>query len=98
MIYVLAPLKANPGRAGDILAAATCLIEETRKEKGCLSYDLFRKTDDDDMLIFVETWESREDLEAHFSAPHIKAFGTAIAGLVAEGRIEVIHPARTEIV
>ena len=37
-------------------------------------------------------------LQAHFETAHIAAFGKATAGLLAETRVEVVHPEKVEIV
>lgn len=97
MIHVIAHTQAQPGKGRDIVSLSTVLIAETRKEKGCISYDLYQKPGAPDTLVFVETWESREALEAHFHAPHIRAFSAATSGLKAESRVEIIHPERIEI-
>lgn len=48
------------------------LIEETRKEKGCIEYSLYIDTKNKDSCYMVETWESAEDHEAHTNSEHIK--------------------------
>ena len=96
MVYVIAYLKTHPGKGAEFVSDAVPLIEGTRKEEGCIYYDLFQKPGEPDTLIFVEQWTTREALEAHFGEPHIIAFQKATADLVAEGRIEVIHPEKVE--
>lgn len=46
------------------------LIEETRKEKGCIKYELFEDTNQQDVLTFIEEWESQEDLKNHSNSTH----------------------------
>jgi len=46
------------------------MVAETRKENGCIQYDLLRDNADEAHFVFVETWESQAHLEAHFKAPH----------------------------
>lgn len=97
MIHVIATLTAHPGKADAVVEAAQACIAGTRGEAGCITYDLYRKTDAADGLVFVEVWESREHLQAHFATPHIKAFQAAISGLLAKSVVEVIHPKRVEV-
>lgn len=97
MVYVIAHLKAHAGKGDEVVALAGPLIEATRREAGCISYDLYRKPDDPDMLVFVETWKDRAAVDAHFAEPHLKAFQTAMADLLSEARIEVVHPEKTEV-
>ena len=65
MILVIARLVIRPGSIPHLLGPAKLCIEETRKEEGCISYDLFTSTTEADGLIFVERWESREALSRH---------------------------------
>jgi quinol monooxygenase YgiN len=97
MIYVIAHIKTHPGKGAEVVSDAAPLIEGTRKEAGCIFYDLYQKPGEPDTLVFVEQWRSREALEAHFTEPHIVAFQKATAELVADGRIEVIHSDKFEV-
>lgn len=96
MVYVIAHLKAHAGKGDEVVALAGPLVEATRKEEGCISYDLYRKPDEPDRLVFVETWKSRQDVDAHFAEAHLKAFQAAMADRLAEARIEVVHPEKIE--
>ncbi len=97
MVYVIAHLKAHAGKGDEVVALAAPLIEATRKEEGCISYDLYRKAAEPDTLVFVETWKSRAALDAHFAEPHLKAFQAAMADLLVEARVEVLHPEKVEV-
>ena len=46
------------------------LIAETRKESGCLQYDLFRDIENEGQFVLLERWENAECLEQHLSSPH----------------------------
>ncbi|ASY64007.1 hypothetical protein SJ05684_c25680 [Sinorhizobium sojae CCBAU 05684] len=96
MVYVIAHLKAHAGKGDEVAALAAPLIEATRQEAGCISYDLYRKADKADTLVFVETWASRAAFDAHFAEPHLKAFQAGMADRLAEARIEVVHPEKVE--
>ncbi len=96
MVYVIAHLKAHAGKGDKVVTLAAPLIEATRKEAGCISYELYRKAAEPDTLVFVESWRDRAAVDAHFSEPHLKAFQAAMAELLAEVRIEVIHPEKVE--
>jgi quinol monooxygenase YgiN len=58
--------------------AFTTAQKETRKEKGCLAYDLNRSTDDEALYVIYERWANLDALKAHLKSPHItKLFETA---------------------
>ena len=98
MVYVIAYLTAHAGKCDDVAARAVPLIEATRNEEGCISYDLYRNVSEPDRLVFVETWKSRAAVDAHFAEPHLKAFQAAMADLLAEVRVEVVHPEKVEVI
>ena len=71
MIYVIATLKIRPGTRDAVAAAAQSAIEGTRKEEGCLLYDLHASVTDPERMVFVEQWTDREALAKHLKAPHL---------------------------
>lgn len=60
------------------------LIVPTRKEDGCIEYNLHQDNDDPAVFVFYETWESLACLENHMSTDHFKSFVSAIGSLVEE--------------
>lgn len=48
------------------------LLEETRKEDGCLEYTFNQDQDNPEHFTFIETWENMEKLKAHTQTPHYK--------------------------
>ncbi|KAB0682827.1 putative quinol monooxygenase [Aureimonas leprariae] len=96
MITVIATLKIKAGTRDDVAAAAHPCIEATRKEAGCRRYDLTSNVLDPTQLVFVEEWESREALEAHFNTDHIKAWREAGKPFVESAVVEIIHATQVE--
>jgi quinol monooxygenase YgiN len=93
MIYVIAAMTLKPGTRDKVLAAAKPCIEATRKETGCIFYDLNISTDNPDLLTFVERWETRDHLTAHTKTDHLKAWRAASSEYVASRVVEIITPA-----
>lgn len=79
MIMVIARFEAKPGQRDEVVRLAAPCIEATRKEAGCISYELMLSTENPDGLVFVERWESRAALDAHLKTEHIAAFKEARA-------------------
>lgn len=96
MIYVIATLTTKPGAAETLREAAAACIAETRKEKGCIAYELFQSLGDPERLVFVEQWETREDLTAHSKQPHLLAWRDASGPHLLSRRIEIVHPDKVE--
>jgi len=58
------------------------ILEPTRKEKGCILYELHQDLDNPNILIFYEIWENEKSWKAHDVKKHIVDFKKAIEGSV----------------
>jgi quinol monooxygenase YgiN len=97
MIYLLAHLRARPGDHPELMAAARAMIAATRTEPGCILYDLNVSVTDPQSMIFVEAWESREALTAHFEMAHMKVWQKASEGYFTDVKLELIDPVKVEL-
>ena len=97
MIYVVATTQVKPeGREAFINGHKAC-IAETLKEKGCLSYEGHTSINDPNTYVVVERWESRDDLNAHGRAPHMKVWRELSKPLKASPTvIEIISDAKVD--
>ncbi|MBM6401554.1 putative quinol monooxygenase [Phycicoccus sonneratiae] len=89
-LHVVATIPAAPDRVEDIRAALETLVEATRREEGCLGYDLFESASAPGVFVTVERWTGQDALDAHLGTPHIAAAMAAADGALA-GDI-AIHP------
>jgi quinol monooxygenase YgiN len=71
-ITVVAVFLAKPGKEKELRAALIGLVGPTRKEAGCLSYDLHASPEDSAKFLFHENWADKAALDAHMQAPHIQ--------------------------
>ncbi|MFN4260614.1 MAG: putative quinol monooxygenase [Gemmataceae bacterium] len=67
MVY----LQVKKGTQKQFETAFAKAIEGTRKEKGCIAYDLNRDVKDPTRYIVYERWKTLKDLEEHLRTPHI---------------------------
>ncbi len=81
---VTAKIKAKNGEKDKIIEKAQDLIESTRLESGCISYNLFASTEDNNTLMMLEKWENQNVLNSHMQTEHFKEFGKSIEELLAE--------------
>jgi quinol monooxygenase YgiN len=65
MVHSIMVVTVDPGKIEQIVAAATTLAESTRREPGCLSYNLLQPRDSKNTVIFLEMWETFENFLAH---------------------------------
>ena len=72
MIKVVAKAKVKKEYIAQYKEITQELIDSTREEDGCVSYSLYGDIEDHSILTFIETWESKEHLDAHFETEHFK--------------------------
>lgn len=97
MIYVVATTQVKPECRDAFIKGHKDCIAETRKEKGCISYEGHVSVNDPNLYVVVERWETREDLNAHARAPHLKAWREYSTPLrVSPTVIEIISDGKVE--
>lgn len=56
----------------EVIALYQELIAETKKEQGCLSYELYQDIDNPCIMTMLETWENKACLDAHSVSDHFQ--------------------------
>jgi quinol monooxygenase YgiN len=69
-VVVVAIAKSKEGRAEEARALMSEVAAESRKEEGCIAYDLHVDKNDADRIVVLERWESQDALDHHFTLPH----------------------------
>ena len=80
VVWGIARVVAAPGREAELQSALDTVVAATRNEPGNLSFDHYRAAGDPTFFIH-ESWRSQEDLERHFSTPHVAQFKVSLATL-----------------
>ncbi len=89
MIGVVATLKCQPGKGGELEAAFGTLAAQVRaNEPGNIYYTLCKSRTEADTYKVLELYASEEALKAHGSSDHFRAAGPSL-GAVLAGRPEV---------
>jgi quinol monooxygenase YgiN len=97
MIYVIATTQMKPESREAFIKGHRACITETLKEKGCIAYEGHVSVNDPNLYVVVERWETREDLNAHARAPHMKVWREIGAPLrTAPPVIEIISDGKVE--
>jgi len=81
VITVTASFQAKPGEEKALCELLTALVEPTRKEDGCLEYDLHVSSDNPAKFLFHENWVSKAHLDAHAASPQLQALPPKLEGL-----------------
>lgn len=82
-LRVIAHAKAKPDHVARVREILTALVDATRREPGCLSYELLQNHADPTEFVFVEQWVSAAAEQAHFVTPHLVATLQQLTGLLA---------------
>jgi len=72
MIHVFAEQYVSEDKKVKFIELANQLVAETVKEDGCIFYDILEDIADDLLFSFIEQWESKAHLYAHFETKHFK--------------------------
>ncbi len=73
-VTVLATIKAKPGLEEKVREVVMALVPPTRKEAGCINYDLHQSIDDKSVFMLYENWVSKRDLDEHLAMPYLQDF------------------------
>jgi quinol monooxygenase YgiN len=72
-VIVVAVFEARPGKEAELKKLLRGLLAPTRKENGCLGYELHIARDNPAKFLFHETWASQAILDVHSKSPHLTA-------------------------
>ena len=73
-IHVVALMKFKENHLFDAIELLKKLVSETRKEEGCLQYDLIEDKENKGHFFMVGLWETEEHLHKHSVQDHILEF------------------------
>ena len=86
-IILTAIVKAKPGQEEAVKEVLLGMVEPTRKEPGCLCYNLHQSKSDKTQFMFYEQWASQEAIDAHGKTPHMKALGGKLKDKTEKGGV-----------
>jgi quinol monooxygenase YgiN len=84
LLTVVAEMVAKPGKEEELRTQLLALVAPTRREGGCVQYDLHVSKSESGRFIFCEIWTSGDALDRHLKSPHFTAFQGVADGLLAE--------------
>ena len=73
-LTIIARIESKPEKIDFITTEVLKLIEPTRKENGCIQYNLHRDNEKPEIFLFYENWESLELWQEHMESSHLKDF------------------------
>ena len=83
-LRVVARIQAKSDKTDEVSELLSALVEPTRKEPGCITYELLQNRNDPTDFTFVEEWASDAALDSHAISDHIKALAPKLQPIVTE--------------
>ena len=75
MFTVIAKIVAKSEASLRVKKSLEKVVEAARDEKGCQNYILYEATDDPNLYMIYQNWQSEEVFDAHFNSELIKSWG-----------------------
>ncbi|WP_445776948.1 putative quinol monooxygenase [Shewanella sp.] len=91
-IVCVAQFVAKEGKRDALVAALASLVPDTRRELGCIRYELNVSADDENKVAFVEKFVDRAAFDKHCAKDAIEHyFHHVMPDLVASHHVEVFN-------
>ena len=74
IVVVVGKIACRKETVRDLTALGLAHVRRSRAQPGCLSHEMSVDAEDPLCLTFVETWQDRAALVAHFAAPESISF------------------------
>ena len=66
------------GKLEEVIILYEELVKCSRKEEGCIAYELYQDEKDSRILAVIEEWQSKDALEKHKNSQHFTRLVTMI--------------------
>ena len=83
-IVLIARLKVKADMIAEAKSAALKIVADSRKEAGCLNYDIHQSIEDETLFFWHETWANKAALDEHFATPFFAEFFKTVEEVAAE--------------
>ena len=71
MIRIMARISSRADSTRELQGILTALVDPTRKEPGCISYDLFQNEETASEFVTIERWADQAAADAHMTTKHV---------------------------
>jgi len=90
-VTLVVVLRAKEAQHLLLEAELRALVSPSRKEKGCLKFDLHRSAEQPGAFLLHEVWAAREDHTAHTRTPHFLRWNARKDSLLASREAAFWH-------
>lgn len=71
MVKVIAKFFVKEDKVEEFLKLAGELVQESRKDKGCINYNMVQDLNNKQIFVMLEEWESSSALKTHMASAHL---------------------------
>lgn len=82
MIKVVAKNIVKKDKVEEFIAITKELVEESRKEGGCIAYNLYQDINNSNILTFIEEWKDLKSVRLHNESNHFTTIIPKISDLL----------------
>ncbi|MCY6370589.1 putative quinol monooxygenase [Clostridium ganghwense] len=72
MLQTVSKIYVKEEQINEFVEVFKGMIEPTKKEKGCIQYEMYQDEEKPSTLIVLEQWECREDFDNHMKSEHFE--------------------------
>lgn len=90
-VTLVVVMRAKEGQNLLLEAELRALVTPSRKEDGCLQFDLHRSAEQPGTFLFHEVWETRDHHTAHTRTPHFLRWNARKDSLLASREAAFYH-------
>ena len=83
-IVLVARLRVKADKVEQVKTAAFAIVADSRKEAGCINYDIHQSIEDETVFIWHETWANKAAIDEHFATPFFQKFFEIVGEIAAE--------------
>jgi quinol monooxygenase YgiN len=83
-LTVVAQIKAQPGKEAQVRQELLSLVAPSRKDAGCLNYDLHEALNTPGLFMFHENWATKAHLDEHLKKASLQAVLARVVQMTAE--------------
>jgi quinol monooxygenase YgiN len=91
MIKVIAKNKVMNDKIEMVINLYEELVIATRKEDGCIKYELYQDETDPAVLTMIEEWEDKDALDKHMKTEHFCRIVPMVGDFVMESGLNIYH-------
>jgi len=74
MIQTIIKVRARSEKRKELLQTAQALKAYTKKERGCLGYNVYQDPEDENTILFLGEWKTQNDLHLHMNSERFGVF------------------------